>query len=169
MIIGRKDGNVASAIIDRDNVNFFCSGVSDSKNIFVTEFEREYQLLRFQDPEKHIVYFSSLSIYRSNNYYNNHKKAMEDVVRRFFKSYTIFRMEVIAWGRNPTTIHNVFREKIANGEPVLIQDTTRYVLSKSEFQKWLALIPVGEKHEMNVYGKEYSIVEIYSMVKRGEL
>lgn len=174
MIIG--SGNVARAIYemepsfgDIEDVIFFCSGVSDSSCNSGTEFERERQLLRKYIGAKHLVYFSSLSIYHTKNNYNVHKKAMEQTVRAWFDSYTIFRMEIIEWGRNPTTIHNVFRRKIAAGEPVTIQDTTRYVLSKAEFQKWLALIPVGEKHEMNVPGREYSIVEIYQMVKAGVL
>ncbi len=167
MIIG--NGNIANAIIDREDVNFFASGVSDSSETSAIVFYREYNLLKEQPKDVHLVYFSSLSIYRIQNRYNEHKKMMEQRVREWFKSYTIFRIEIIAWGNNPTTIHNVFRRKIAAGEPVIIQDTTRYVLSRAEFQKWLALIPVGEKHEMNVPGREYSIVEIYNMVKEGLL
>jgi UDP-2-acetamido-2,6-beta-L-arabino-hexul-4-ose reductase len=167
MIIGR--GNIASVIEDRDNVTFFAAGVSDSGCTDKTQFSREVDLLFRQDRKTHLVYFSSLSIYHTKNAYNTHKKYMEDLVREYFNSSTIFRIEVIAWGKNPTTIHNVFRRKLEAGEPVTIQDTYRYVLQKEEFQRWLKLIPVGEKHEMNVLGTRYHISEIYQMVREGRL
>lgn len=166
-IIGK--GNIASVIHDRDNVIFFASGNSDSNCTDTREFQREIALLHDQDYSKHLVYFSSLSIYRSNNDYNRHKKLMEDTVKRNFKSYTIIRVEVIAWGRNPTTIHNVFRTKLAQGEHIEVQNTFRYIVRKDEFLYWLSLIPVGEKNEMNITGQRHTIYEILQMVKKGEL
>ena len=59
---------------------FFASGVSNSKCEDETQYDREYKLLLEQPKDKHLVYFSSLSIYRSNNRYNKHKKAMEQAV-----------------------------------------------------------------------------------------
>lgn len=167
MIIGR--GNIASAINDRDDVTFFASGVSNSEEIRTSEFNREKDLLLSQDKERHLVYFSSLSIYYNSNEYNKHKKRMEQLVRDTFKSYTIVRVEVIAWGRNPTTIHNVFRQKLCAGNSIEIKDTTRYVLEKWEFQNWLKLIPVGEKNEMNIPGRSHEIIDILKMVKEGKL
>lgn len=167
MIIG--NGNIASAVVDRDDVIFFAAGVSNSSEKDEVQFYRESTLLLSQPRDKHLVYFSSLSIYHTDNPYNRHKKNMEQLVRDSFRSYTIFRIEIIAWGKNPTTIHNVFRDKLLKKEPITIIDTTRYILEKEEFQKWLSLIPVGEKHEMNVPGQCYHISEIYEMVKNGIL
>jgi len=170
MIIGQ--GNISTAIIDRKDVTFWCSGVSNSAETRYSEFERESDMLinySLQNQMCHLVYFSSLSIYRDNNPYNEHKKRMEKIVRSRFLSYTIVRVEVIEWGRNATTIHNVFRHMISVGVEPEIQDTFRYVLSKDEFQYWLSLIPVGEKNEMNIPGVRRSIKEIYELVKKGEL
>jgi hypothetical protein len=167
MIVG--NGNIAKAILDRDDVTFFASGVSDSSCTDASQFQREIDLLIKQDRNKHLVYFSSLSIYRSDSAYNQHKKLMEDVVRSNFPYYTIFRVEVIEWGKNPTTIHNVFRKMIAQGEEPVIQDTLRYLITKDEFQYWLNLIPLFEKHEMNAPGQPHAIQDIYDRVKAGTL
>lgn len=166
-IIG--NGNIASVLTDRDDVTFFASGVSNSAEIDSTKFNREYELLMKQDFDKHLVYFSSLSIYKVDNDYNRHKKRMEECVKRNFKSYTIVRVEVIAWGKNPTTIHNVFRKKLENNEPITLIDTYRYVLTEEEFKDWLELIPVGEKNEMNIPGERLHVIDILKMVKEGLL
>jgi len=170
MIIGH--GNISQAITDRPDVTFWCSGVSNSAETRESEFKREIDaLINYKRTNKinHLVYFSSLSIYRSDSPYNKHKRLMEDVVRYLHIPYTIIRVEVIEWGRNPTTIHNVFRRLLSEGIEPEVQDTFRYVVSKEEFQYWLGLIPVGEKTEMNIPGVRYSIKEILNMVKEEEL
>ena len=168
MIIG--NGNIASVLADRDDVTFFAAGVSNSQETDERQYERERALLlSFNYTSNHFVYFSSLSIYRSDNRYNRHKKEMEQLVRDNFKSYTIVRVEVIAWGRNPTTIHNVFRRKIEAGESITVVDGYRYVLTQEEFTQWMELIPVGERNEMNVPGERFHVYDILKMVKEGLL
>lgn len=170
MIIG--NGNISSVIQDRKDVTFWCSGVSNSAETRLTEFKREMDMVieyALKNQMAHLVYFSSLSVYRQDDPYNQHKKMMERVVRGHFRSYTIVRVEVISWGRNPTTIHNIFRAKLAAGELPRIDDTFRYVVTPPEFNHWLSLIPVGEKTEMNIPGIRYSIAEILEKVKGGEL
>lgn len=167
MIIGK--GNIASVLEDRDDLIYFASGVSNSAETRESEYQREKDLILKQDKRKHFVYFSSLSIYYNKNRYNVHKKEMEQLVRDTFKSYTIVRIEVITWGKNPTTIHNVFKQMLLEGKPITIQDTSRYILTKEEFLSWLKFIPVGEKNEMNILGKSHSIIDILKMVKEGKL
>jgi hypothetical protein len=143
MIIG--NGNIAKSLIskDKENITFFAAGVSDSGCSDTNEFERELNLLKQQDYNKHLVYFSNLKIYYSNDTYTQHKKRMEEYVKSTFKSYTIIRIEVCDWVKNPTTILNVFRKKIKNKEPIEIQNTIRYILSLDEFLFWIDRIPVG--------------------------
>lgn len=167
MIVGK--GNIARVLKDREDVTFFASGVSNSAEDRESEYERELDTLIKQDPNKHLVYFSSLSIYRSNNRYNQHKKKMEGWVKQIFKSYTIVRIEIISWGKNPTTIHNVFKRKIENGEPITVIDDFRYIVTEDELNYWLDLIPVGEKHEMNIPGERFHVYDILKMVKEGVL
>jgi hypothetical protein len=61
------------------NIVIFASGVSDSKCIEVSEFERERNLLLSMDRTKKIVYFSTYSISDGSekNEYIKHKIHME--------------------------------------------------------------------------------------------
>jgi len=169
MIIG--NGSVANSIreLDRDDIIYFASGVSNSSCKDDKEFQREVDLLNQMDVNKHLVYFSNLAIYYKNDPYTNHKIKMEELIRNTFNSYTIVRIEVCEWVNTPTTILNVFKEKIKNNEPIIIQDTTRYVLSLKEFHYWLKLIPIGRKNEMNVLGRKMTIQEIVDNIKLGLL
>lgn len=167
MIVG--NGNIAKVLKDRKDVIFFASGVSDSSCTDEAEFEREKDLLNKQDFKTHLVYFSNLGVYRWSNRYIEHKKEMERLVKQWFYSYTIVRVEVLEWARNPTTIHNYFRFCLENNKPITIQDTYRYVLSLDEFSYWMGLIPVGEKNEMNILGEKVHVSEIYKRVKDGRL
>jgi hypothetical protein len=53
MIIGH--GDIASAIIDRPDRLFFCSGVSNSGETRESEYTREYALLLNQPHDAHLV------------------------------------------------------------------------------------------------------------------
>jgi hypothetical protein len=169
MIVG--NGNIGKVLhdIDRDDVIYFASGTSNSGNTDPSVFKREIDLLMSQDKTKHLVYFSALGIYRFNNDYLRHKKYCEIIIKKFFLTYTIVRIEVIEWGRNPTTIHNVMRRMISAGEEVQIRDEYRHVINLDEFMYWMRLIPIGECHEMNMTGRKYHVREIYEMVKSGKL
>ena len=166
MIVG--NGNIAKSLAskDKDNIIFFASGVSDSSCSDTTQFQRELNLLKQQDYNIHLVYFSNLGIYYKKDAYTNHKKNMEEMVKQMFKSYTIIRIEVCEWVDNPTTILNVFKQKIKNKELIQIQNTTRYVLSLDEFLFWIDKIPVGVCNEMNILGKKMTIQEIVDNIKR---
>lgn len=168
-IIG--NGNIASVCkpFDREDRIIFASGVSDSGCTDEIEFLRERSLLSNQDKSKHLIYFSSLGIYYNNKRYFRHKKSMEALIKANFKTHTIVRLEVCEWVNNPTVIHNFFRKKIANEEPVIIQDAFRYVISLQEFHYWMSLIPLETTNEMNVPGVKRSIQEIYDLVKEGKL
>ena len=167
MIIG--DGNIAKVLKDRDDLIFFASGVSDSSCKDKNEYDREFKLLKQQDKNIHLVYFSNLGIYYKNDMYTNHKIKIEDYIRDNFKSYTIVRIEVCEWVNNKTTILNVFKKKIKNNESINIMDTFRYVLSLEEFLYWIDLIVVGRKNEMNILGRKMKISEIVDEIKLNKL
>ena len=167
MIVG--NGNIAKVLEDREDLIYFASGVSDSNCKDINQFNREIDLLMSMNFNKHIVYFSNLAIYYKNDDYTIHKIFMEDIIKKNFNSYTIVRIEVCEWVNNPTTILNVFKRKIDNNEEILIQDTTRYVLSLDEFLYWMKLIPVGRKNEMNILGKKMTIKEIVDKIKNQNL
>lgn len=167
MIIGH--GNIARAIDDRPDVIFFASGVSDSGCTDQGQFNREVDLIYAMAQHRHLVYFSTLSIYISDSPYNEHKRNMESIVKERFQSYTIVRVGVIEWGKNPTTIHNVFKRKLAAGEPIELQDTYRWITPLKDFKYWLRLIRIGEREEMNISGLLVTPAEILQMIKENKL
>lgn len=143
---------------------FFASGVSNSKETRTSEFSMEKDLLFSKydeclDKDLRLVYFGSMSIFYNDSPYTEHKKKMERYVKMFPK-YTILRIGNIAWGTNPHTIINFFKNQKARGEKVEIQDTFRYVVDKDEFLYWIDMIP-DFNCEMNIPGKRMTIKQIY--------
>lgn len=160
MIIG--SGDIASALPDRDDLLFFASGVSNSKETRQSEFKREEDLLCRQPEEAHLVYFSSLAIFYSDTLYTRHKRLMELLVKGLFPLHTIIRIGNISWGTNPHTLINYLK---AHPEAEL-KDEYRYIVDRSEFLHWIGLIP-NFSCEMNVPGTIMKVQEIYNVFCRG--
>lgn len=153
MIIGR--GNIASAIVDRKDVIFFASGVSDSRCVDRDEFMREVNLLAQYAPDhtydhSMLVYFSSIAVNFDSSPYIVHKIRMESLVKRWFPNYYIMRIGNIAWDTNPNTFLNYINGRRAKGLSVDIKDEYRYVIDKGTFQMACASIPVIGKHEITI-------------------
>lgn len=157
MIIGR--GDIASVLPDKKGWIFFASGVSNSSEKRESEYQREIGLLMKQDKKKHLVYFSSLSVFYRNTRYTRHKKQMEDLVRSTFIHYTIVRLGNITWGKNPNTLINHFKNLVKEGKKIEVWDTYRYLVDKKEFLHWISLIPDWSS-EMNITGKRMKVKEI---------
>lgn len=158
-IVGRGDIATALMEIELQDMLYFASGVSNSKETRETEYEREIELLLNQDKDKHIVYFSSLAIFYSDTRYTQHKLRVESLIKEYFPSYTIIRLGNITFGNNPNTLINALRNKFKLGEPLEIQDTTRYIIDKEEFHHWVRLIPTWSC-EMNLTGQPMKVSEI---------
>jgi hypothetical protein len=167
MIIG--NGSVAKVLIDRDDLIFFASGVSNSSCVDEKEYEREFNLIKTVPSSVHIVYFSNLGIYYKNDRYTKHKREMEEYIRNNYNTYTIVRIEVCEWVKTPNTILNFFKSQLEKGIEPLIQDTTRYVLSLEEFQYWVNMIQSGVRNEMNILGRKLTIQQILEEIKQGKL
>lgn len=159
MIVG--NGDIASALreVDRDDTVFFASGVSNSAETRESEFQRETDLLlKFQDDDRRLVYFSSLCVFYADTLYARHKKHMERMVKHI-PMHTIIRLGNITWGDNPYTIINFFRNKIRNKEIITIRDEYRYIIDKDEFVHWIKMIPQWNC-EMNITGNRMKISDI---------
>lgn len=154
MIIG--EGDIASVLPDRDDLLFFASGVSNSQETREAEYGRELDLLLEQNPDAHIVYFSSLAVLDGTSRYIQHKREMEVTVKREFDSYTIVRIGNITWGTNPNTLINYLR---AHPEAER-RDEYRYVVDQDEFLYWIGKIPEWNM-EMNIPGKRMKVEQIY--------
>lgn len=157
MIIGH--GDIASVLPKKSRLLFFASGVSNSRETRESEYKREKNLLLQQNRKAHIVYFSTLAVLYGNNRYVQHKKEMEELIKREFPRYTILRLGNITWGTNPHTIINFLRARLKKGIPVKIEDTYRYIIDMDEFLHWINLIP-NWNCEMNVPGRRMKVSEI---------
>ena len=157
MIIG--NGTIASVLPERDDLLFFASGVSNSQETNEKEYQREIDLLLSQDKSKHIVYFSTLSLFYNSTRYVQHKKYIEELIKKKFKHYTIMRLGSPTWGENPNHLIAFFRNKIKNKESFQIWDTERYILEKEEFLHWVNKIP-SWNCEMNVPGIRMKVKDI---------
>lgn len=102
MVIG--NGMIAkrfSSYQDNDKFILFASGVSNSKNIDLSEYNRETELLKktvTENPGKTLVYFSTCSIYdpeEQTGLYVRHKIEKEDYIRQYADRYFIFRVSNI--------------------------------------------------------------------------
>src|SRR5690606_6909545 len=138
---------------------FFASGVSNSQETRESEYQREIDLLMKQNKNKHLVYFSSLCIFYSENRYARHKKYMEELIRKTFKHYTIVRIGNITWGKNPHTLINYFKNQKRQGKELEIRNVYRYVVNKSDFLHWINLIPEWNC-EMNIPGQRLKVRQI---------
>jgi len=169
MIIGK--GNIANALdgLDRNDLVFFASGVSDSSCKDSEQFKRELQLLMSIDKNIHVVYFSNLGVYRWESEYIKHKILMVGKIRECFKYYTIVRVEVLRWGKNHNTIHNFFKRMIEENKPITIQNTYRYVLDLQEFREWIGYIKPFTKGEMNIMGQKMHVIDIYKEIIEGKI
>lgn len=153
MILGH--GDLASVLPDRDDLLFFASGVSNSREKREAEYEREVMLLIKQPREAHIVYFSTLAIFYSDTQYTRHKLRMESIVKTW-SAYTIIRIGNITWGNNPHTLIN-YLKKHPNAP---IRDEERYIIDQEELLHWINLIPEWNEI-MNITGQRMTIKEIH--------
>ena len=155
MIIG--NGDIAKVLTDKEDIIYFCSGVSNSREERPIEFEREMKLLLQQPRNKHLVYFSSLSIYYAKTEYARHKRIMEKTIRNHWESFTIVRLGNIDWGINPNTLINYLKAH----PDATVQNVYRHIVSIDEFKYWLGLIKVGTQNEMNIPGKMVYVPHLF--------
>lgn len=156
-IIG--NGDIASVLPNKKDLLFFASGVSNSQEKRESQYTREKNLLLAQDKKSHIIYFSTLSVLYADNRYAQHKREMEVLIKQEFFRYAIFRVGNITWGTNPHTIINFFRNQLAKGKPIKVENAYRYVIDKDEFLHWINLIP-DWSCEMNIPGRRMKVSQI---------
>lgn len=135
MIIG--NGLIANSLrkIDSRDHLFFASGVSNSLEVRISEFEREFLLLK-NTIEKYgnrkLVYFSTLSVNdlsKQNSHYVLHKLEIENYIKNNCKSYLILRVgNIVGKGGNPNTLFNFLRTQILSGNRFKIHQKARRLL-----------------------------------------
>jgi hypothetical protein len=120
MIIG--NGLIANSFLDSDlkDIIIFASGVSNSKEENLSEFDREKKLLLktiYENFNKKIIYFSTCDFYDSkkNSKYLNHKFEMETIIKDNCKSWIIYRVSQIIGGGNKNNLLYNFTLNIKEG------------------------------------------------------
>lgn len=158
MIVG--NGDIASVLNDRDGAIFFAAGVSNSSEIRESEYERELNLLKEQDKEKCIFYFSSILIDVSDSFYFTHKRKMEQYIKDNFENYNIIRIGNISWGKNPNTFINYIRNKIKNNEPVEIRDEYKYIIDKEHLITLTDNLPIKSQNVISIFSKMAKVKDL---------
>jgi nucleoside-diphosphate-sugar epimerase len=125
MVVG--DGLMArafSAFRDSTDVVIFASGVSNSRETSLVEFDRESELLKWtrtNNPGALMVYFGTCSIEdpeQRETPYVRHKVEMETMLAASAGPWLVLRVP-LAIGRNPRsrTLAQFLHERISGGQP----------------------------------------------------
>ena len=125
IIIGK--GLLAKACLKSQAKNclFYCSGVSDSTETKVIEFERERNLLInsiSSNNNKCLIYFSSVSAPSGQNPYFQHKLNMENIIKENCPDYIILRLPRVAGPVLNSTLLSVLTKKIYLNEHLTVFD-----------------------------------------------
>jgi nucleoside-diphosphate-sugar epimerase len=168
MIIG--NGLLANSLRsnDRENVVFFCSGVSNSGETNPEAFERELQLLKAQTTDSLLCYFSTVSIYnpaKQATPYILHKRNMEAEIRTCFADHIIVRLpNMMGEGGNGSNLFPYFLRSIAEGKTVSLYDNTHRELMEVQLLPAIinALLEAGFRGSINAgFGDAPRVKDIY--------
>ena len=161
MIVG--NGLIASLFydVDREDVIFFASGVSNSLETELSEFQREEDLIRetfTQNPDKLFVYFSTCSIYdssKADSQYVLHKLRMEQIIAENCPKYLILRLSnAVGKGGNPNLLMNYLVRSVIDTE-----DIKNLVLQVINYQNFNKVVNIA-------YPFNYSIIEILEIIEK---
>lgn len=177
MIVGR--GLIASLFVnvDKDNVIFFASGVSNSLEVRDEEFLREENLIKktiAENKEKIFVYFSTCSIYDSSKTgsdYVLHKLKMEQLIKNSCNQFLILRVSnAVGNGGNPNLLMNYIVRAVKNNETINVHTkATRNLIDVEDIKNiTFNLIDSRSLNKIvNVaYVKNYSIIEILEIIEK---
>ena len=162
MIVG--NGSIAKAFksntLCHDDYTIFASGVSNSQETEVKQFQKELSLIKSViEPGKKFVYFTSvLSSQQSNDYYK-HKFDMERFIIQNSENYLIYRIpQVISTSGNKLNLVNFLVEHIVNRQPIIVyQEVKRSILDVED----LVSIVDYSKDKMNRGYVNISIEKIF--------
>jgi nucleoside-diphosphate-sugar epimerase len=143
-----------------ENVLIFASGVSNSKETNIENFEREKRVIFeaiAKSTTKKFVYFSTCSIYdpsEKDSLYVKHKLECEQIIKENCKDYLIFRVSnVVGKTENKNTIISYLVSKIKNKEPFqLWKNSVRNIIDIDD------LLPFVSHKIQTVKGAETCII-----------
>lgn len=154
MVVG--NGAIAKIFEDfnDDNYVIFASGVSNSEEKKNQEFLREENLIKTiikQNPNKTIIYFSTVSIYTKNTKYTKHKLRIEKIIKEF-NNYIILRIpQLLSPKGNKNNIINFFYNKIENQQEIFIEKNSERSILDVEDLKKITLFLIRKKAKNKCY------------------
>lgn len=174
MIIGK--GLIASQFtdVDREDVIFFASGVSNSSETCVNQFDREKKMIENTiqfNKDKLFIYFSTCSIYDSSKYnspYVLHKLHMEEIIKEKSLKYLILRVSnAVGKGGNPNLLMNYLHSQIITSNELIVHKNATRNLIDVEDVKHITLKYINDKRWNRIvnvaYKENYFIQEIISI------
>ncbi len=176
MIVGK--GLIASLFKDDDQQNtiFFASGVSNSSETDIFQFQREENLILNtinNNLQKLFIYFSTCSMYDSsklNSAYVLHKHRMEELIMSKMENYLILRVSnAVGNGGNPNLLMNYLVENLKAQQPITIHQYATRNLIDVEDIKNLTLELIHQKRYNRIiniaYPQNYTIVELVNIIE----
>ena len=177
MIVG--NGLIASLFtdIDSENIIFFASGVSNSSETNLEQFQREENLVLKtleQSNDKLFIYFSTCSIYdssKTNSPYVLHKLHMEEIVKSTAAKFLILRVSnVVGKGGNPNLLMNYLVRSVENQETINVHTKATRNLIDAEDVKNLTLQFIKDQNFNKIYNlaylQNYSVIEILEILEK---
>lgn len=116
------------------NIILFASGVSNSRELDVAKFEREFNLIKsYSSTPSKLIYFSTCSVIDEslkNSAYIQHKLKIEKYISENFTSFIIFRLPIVVGNTlNPHTLTNFLFNTINTEQNfVLFSKAHRYLI-----------------------------------------
>lgn len=160
---------------DSENVLFFASGVSNSLETNLSEYNREEKLLiehLEQYPDKLFIYFSSCSIYdssKTDSLYVKHKLKMEQLVAQKSRNFLILRVSnAVGKKGNPNLLMNYLVSAALNNKPLQVHINASRNFIDSEDVKNLTLQLIASKYRNKIinlaYVHNFKIIEIIHII-----
>ena len=177
MLIGR--GLIASTFkhySDNSEVIVFASGVSNSGESNVAEYEREFKLLQqYVSSYSKLIYFSTCSVLDDSlkeSSYIRHKLSIEKYISENFSSFIIFRLPIVVGNNtNPFTLTNFLFNKIKNNEKFTLYDRAhRYLMDIDDLGYLLSnIIDIGKFDNKILdicFNNRISVLEIVAIFEK---
>ena len=177
MVVG--NGLIASLFKEnyRNDVVFFASGVSNSLEKDVAQFEREELLIQNsleENPDKIFVYFSTCSIYDSSkngSEYVLHKLKMEQIIKNKAVQFLILRVSnAVGKGGNANLLINYLMRCAKEENTINVHTKAFRNLIDAEDVKNITEKLLNENCLNRIvnmaYLQNYSIVEILEVIER---
>lgn len=142
MIIG--NGTIANSFtnLDHSDLCVFASGVSNSLETNLSQFDKEFNLLKNilqQYPFLKLIYFSTTSIDTKINKtpYIHHKIKIENYIEKNVKDYLILRLpNIVGKPKNNTQLINYLYTSLINGISIKIDpNCKRYLIDVEDIFK----------------------------------